>query len=63
VQQGQTPLRTHPNEVQVDVDGNPQTSNTQSLAAGSTLRFSGLVFNDNGTLRIDCGQISFGVAQ
>jgi len=63
VQQGQTPLRTHLNEVQVDVDSNTQTSNTQSLAAGSTLRFYGLVFNDNGTLRIDCGQISYGVTQ
>jgi len=61
VRQGQTPLLTHPNEVQVYVDSN--TQNTQSLAAGSTLRFYGLVFNDNGTLRIDCGQISYGVTQ
>ena len=35
--------------------------NTQPLAAGSTLRFYGLVFNDNGTLRMDCAQINDGV--
>jgi len=62
VQQGQTTLLTNPNEVQVYVDSNTQMLNTQSLAAGSTLRFYGLVFNDNGTLRMDCGQISDGVA-
>jgi hypothetical protein len=26
-------------------------------------RFNGLVFNDNGTLRMDCGQINDGVAE
>jgi hypothetical protein len=30
-------------------------------AAGSTLRFYGLVFNDQGVLRMDCAQINDGV--
>jgi hypothetical protein len=63
VQPGQTTLLTNPNAVQVYVDSNTQMLNTQSLAAGSTLRFYGLVFNDSGRLRMDCGQISDGVAQ
>jgi len=28
---------------------------------GSVLRFYGLVFNDNGTLRMDCAQVNDGV--
>jgi hypothetical protein len=63
VQQGQSTLLANPNEVEVYVDSDTRMLNTQSLAAGSTLRFYGLVFNDNGTLRMDCGQISDGVAQ
>jgi hypothetical protein len=47
--------------VEVYVDGNTQQLNTQALAPGSTLRFYGLVFNDNGTLRMDCAQVSDGV--
>jgi hypothetical protein len=48
--------------VQVYVDSNTQQVNTQSLSAGNTLRFYGLVFNDGGTLRMDCAQISDGVS-
>ncbi len=62
VQQGQTTLLNNPSQVQVYVDSNTQKINTQSLGAGSTLRFYGLVFNDNGTLRMDCGQVSDGVS-
>lgn len=61
VQAGQTTLLTNPSEVQVYVDSNTQMLNTQVLAAGSTLRFYGLVFNDNGTLRMDCAQVNDGV--
>jgi len=32
------------------------------LAPGATFRFYGLVFNDNGTLRMDCAQVNDGVA-
>jgi len=62
VQQGQTTVLTDPSHVQVYVDNNTQKLNSQALAPGSTLRFYGLVFNDNGTLRMDCRQVSDGVA-
>jgi len=62
VQQGQTTLLNNPSQVQVYVDSDTEKINTQSLGAGSTLRFYGLVFNDNGTLRMDCGQVSDGVS-
>jgi hypothetical protein len=61
VQQGQTTLLTDPNHVEVYVDGNTQQLNATPLAVGSTFRFYGLVFNDNGTLRMDCAQINDGV--
>jgi Domain of unknown function (DUF5666) len=62
VQQGQTTLLNNPSQMEVYVDSNTQQLNTQQpLAAGSTLRFYGLVFNDNGTLRLDCAQVSDGV--
>jgi hypothetical protein len=34
---------------------------TSAPAPGDTLRFYGLVFNDHGTLRMDCARISPGV--
>jgi hypothetical protein len=37
--------------------------NTTPIAVGSVERFYGLVFNDNGTLRMDCAQIDNGVAE
>jgi len=62
VQQAQAHLLLDPSTVVVYVDGNTQLLNSQPLAAGSVLRFNGLVFNDNGTLRMDCGQVNDGVA-
>jgi len=61
VQQGQTTLLNNPSQVEVYVDSNTQMLNSQPLAAGSNFRFYGLVFNDNGTLRMDCGQLNDGV--
>jgi hypothetical protein len=61
VQQGQTTLLNNPSQVEVYVDSSTQTLNTQPLAVGSTLRFYGLVFNDSGTLRMDCAQVNDGV--
>ena len=61
VQQGQTTLLNNPSQVEVYVDTNTQKLNTQALSPGNTLRFYGLVFNDNGTLRMDCAQVSDGV--
>jgi len=62
VQQGQTTLLNNPSQVEVYIDSNTQQLNTQALAPGDTLRFYGLVFNDNGTLRMDCAQVNDGVA-
>jgi len=61
VQQGQTTLLNNPSEIEVYVDGNAQLLNKQPLAAGSPFRFYGLVFNDSGTLRMDCIQVSDGI--
>ena len=63
VQAGQTTLLNHPNSVVVYVDSNTQMLNTTPADVGSVLRFSGLVFNDQGTLRMDCAQINDGVAE
>lgn len=61
VQPGQANLLNNPSEIEVYVDSNTQKLNSQPLAPGSTLRFYGLVFNDNGTLRMDCAQVNDGV--
>ena len=61
MQLGQTTLLSNPSQVEVYVGSNTQKLNTQALAPGSTFRFYGLVFNDNGTLRMDCAQVSEGV--
>jgi hypothetical protein len=63
VQQAQNTLLADPGTVTVYVDSDTQLLNTKALAQGSTLRFNGLIFNDNGTLRMDCGQIADGVTQ
>jgi hypothetical protein len=62
VQPDQTTVENNPSQVDVYVDSNTQLLNTLALATGSTLRFYGLVFNDNGTLRMDCAQVNDGVA-
>jgi hypothetical protein len=62
VQPGQTTLLNNPSQVEVYVDSNTQLLSMQNLAAGVTFRFYGLIFNDNGTLRMDCAQVSDGVA-
>jgi len=53
---------TSPNTVVVYADSNAQKLTTNPIAVGSVVRFYGLVFNDNGTLRMDCAQINDGVA-
>jgi hypothetical protein len=62
-QPGQATLLTNPSQVEVYVDSNTQMLDSQPLAAGGMFRFYGLVFNDNGTLRMDCAQVNDGVAQ
>jgi hypothetical protein len=63
VQPAQTTLLTNPNTVVVYADGNTQMLNQNTLAVGSVFRFYGLVFNDSGTLRMDCAQVNDGVAE
>lgn len=61
VQGGQKTLLNNPATVVVYADNKTQLLNTTPIAAGTVLRFHGLVFNDNGTLRMDCEQINDGV--
>lgn len=63
VQAGQTTATTNPSSVLVYADSNTQQLNTKPLAVGTVFRFNGLLFNDNGTLRLDCAQINDGVPQ
>lgn len=63
VQPGQTTATTNPSSVVVYVDGNTQQLNTKQLAVGNVFRFNGLLFNDSGTLRLDCAQINDGVPE
>ncbi|MGC9293042.1 MAG: hypothetical protein ACP5EP_10040, partial [Acidobacteriaceae bacterium] len=63
VQPGQTTLLTNPSQVVVYADDNTQMLNTNPIAVGSVVRFYGLVFNDNGALRMDCAQINDGVPE
>jgi hypothetical protein len=61
VQGGQTTLLTNPLQVVVYADQNTQMLNAP--AVGSAQRFTGVIFNDNGTLRMDCTQVAGGVAE
>jgi hypothetical protein len=61
-QGGQTTILTNPGSVVVYIDSSTQTLSTAPLAIGSLLRFNGLVFNDNGMLRMDCAEVWDGVA-
>jgi len=62
-QPAQASLISQPSIVQVYVDGNAQMLNGAAPAVGETLRFHGLVFNDQGTLRMDCDLADTGVSQ
>jgi hypothetical protein len=61
VQAAQLTLLTQPNQVQVYVDSSTQMLNSDPVAIGGTLRFYGLVFNNQGVLRMDCARINDGV--
>lgn len=52
-----------PDTVVVYADSNTQKLNATPVAMGGVFRFNGLVFNDNGTLRMDCAQVNDGVAE
>jgi hypothetical protein len=59
----QTTELSNPSVVVIYADTDTQLLNTQPIAVGSVVRFNGLIFNDSGTLRMDCAQISDGVAE
>ncbi len=63
VQPGQTTLLTNPSQVVVYADSNTQMLNTNPITVGGVTRFYGLVFNDNGTLRMDASEIFDGVPE
>jgi hypothetical protein len=54
---------TNPTTVTVYVDGNTQMLNSIPINVGSVARFTGLIFDYNGTLQMDCGQILDGVPE
>jgi hypothetical protein len=57
------PHLTNPATVLVYADTNAVFLNSGMISAGSLLRFRGLVFDDNGTLKMDCGAIYDGVTE
>jgi hypothetical protein len=61
VQPGQNNTLISPSNVVVYVDGNTKMLNTKPLTSGGVARFGGMLFNDNGTLRMDCAQVNDGV--
>jgi len=63
VQPAQTTLLTNPDTVVVYADSNTQTLNSGAISVGGVFRFYGLIFNDNGTLRMDCAQVNDGVTE
>jgi hypothetical protein len=62
VQAAQTSTLLNPSTIYVYADSGTQQVQASAIAPGRVLRFSGLVFNDNGTLRMDCSDVFDGVA-
>jgi hypothetical protein len=57
------PPITSPNTVTVYADNNAQMLNSGSVNVGGVFRFYGLIFDNNGTLSMDCAQVNDGVAE
>jgi hypothetical protein len=62
-QPGQVTLLKTPARVVVYVGDSTEMLNSDALHLGSVFRFTGLVFNDRGTLRMDCSRILDGVSE
>lgn len=60
---GQATILTNPGSVVVYAGSDTQMLNSNSIEVGGVVRFYGLVFNDNGTLAMDCAQINDGVPE
>jgi hypothetical protein len=63
VQPGQTKALQNPSSVEVYVDSNTRMLNSNAIAPGNVLRFSGLIFKDGGMARMVCGQVNDGVTE
>jgi Domain of unknown function (DUF5666) len=61
--QGSASNLLNPSTVVVYTNSDTQLLTSSSFAVGSVLRFYGLLFNDNGALRMDCIQVTDGVAE
>jgi hypothetical protein len=53
----------NPLTVLVYADSNTRMLNSGAVAAGSLIRFRGLIFDDNATLRMDASEIYDGVTE
>ena len=60
---GQVNQLNNPATVVVYADSSTRKMTSSSIGVGNTYLFNGLIFNDNGTLRMDCAQINDGVPQ
>jgi len=54
---------TNPSVVTVYADSSAQLLTTSTIGVGSVVRFRGVIFDDNGVLRMDCQEILDGVAE
>lgn len=63
LQPSQSNVVENPDTIIVYADNNTQEMNASPLTVGSVFRFNGLVFDDQGTLRMDCAQILDGVPE
>jgi hypothetical protein len=57
------PHLTNPSTIVVYADTNTRMLNAGTVAAGSLIRFRGLIFFDNATMRMDAGEIYDGVTE
>jgi hypothetical protein len=57
------PAVTLPANVVAYADSNTRMLNSAPITVGSVLRFRGVIFYDNGTLRMDCVQVNDGVTE
>lgn len=63
VQPGQTTALQNSSSVEIYVDSNTQTLNSNAIAPGNVLRFNGVIFNDNGVARMVCRQVNDGIPE
>lgn len=60
---GQSIILNAANTVVVYVNSSTRMFHSSPIAVGSLLRFNGLLFNDNGTLRMGCVRVNDGVTE